>query len=91
MAAAEEKVRVNEKLDHLQARQPFLYNLVTGGLIAAALALVVGAHWVLALAYVLSWATLRWHLWRPGRVLRRQYEARLDRVEAEKARRRRAT
>ena len=29
------KVRFNEKLDHLQARRPFTYNLVTGALIGA--------------------------------------------------------
>ena len=34
------KVRFNEKLDHLQARRPFTYNLVTGALIGLVLLLV---------------------------------------------------
>ena len=35
-----DKVRFNEKLDHLQARRPFTYNLVTGALIGLVLLLV---------------------------------------------------
>ena len=83
------KVRFNEKLDHLQARRPFTYNLVTGVLIAVPLALLFGVHWAFAAVYVLSWATLRWFLWGDGRILRRQYEARLVRVDAERAEKRR--
>jgi hypothetical protein len=83
------KVRFNEKLDHLQARRPFVYNLVTGALIAVPFALLFGVHWALVAVYVLSWATLRWFLWGDGRILRRQYEARLVRVDAERAEKRR--
>ena len=83
------KVRFNEKLDHLQARRPFLYNLVTGALIAVLLVLLFRMHWVYAAFYVVSWAALRWFLWGDGRILRRQYEARLVRVEAQRAEKRR--
>jgi hypothetical protein len=83
-----DKVRLNEKLDHLQARRPFTYNLVTGLLIGLVL-LVFGAHWSLVIAYALSWATVRWFLWRPGHILRRQYEVRQVRVAEEKAAKRR--
>ncbi len=89
MATDPAKVPFNERLDHLQARQPFLYNLVTGALIAVPVALFFGMHWAFAVLYVLSWATFRWFLWRDGRILRRQYEARLVRVEAERAAKRR--
>jgi hypothetical protein len=78
------KVRFNERLDHLQAQRPFVYNLVTGALIAVVLVLVFRLHWVLGVAYALSWAAVRWYLWGEGRVLRRQYEARLVRVAAER-------
>ena len=84
-----DKVRFNEKLDHLQARKPFLYNLVTGLLIAIPLALIFRIHWVFVLVYALSWAALRWYLWGEGRVLRRQYEVRLVRVAEEQAAKRR--
>ncbi len=80
--------RFNEKLDHLQARRPFFYNLVTGLLIGLVL-LVFGFHWLWALGYALSWAALRAFLWGQGRILRRQYEARTARSEAAKVARRR--
>jgi hypothetical protein len=80
------KVRFNEKLDHLQARHPFTYNLVTGAILGG-IAALIGFPFVLAAIYVVSWAALRWYLWRPGRILRRQYETRLVRVEAERRRR----
>jgi hypothetical protein len=90
MAAADpDKVRFNERLDHLEARKPFVYNLVTGLLIAVPLALLFRVHWVLVVLYVLSWASLRWFLWGEGRILRRQYQARVVRVEAERTARRR--
>ena len=82
------KVRFNEKLDHLQARRPFTYNLVTGALIGLVL-LLFGVHWAVVVAYALSWAALRWFLWQDGRILRRQYEARQVRVAAEKEAKRR--
>jgi hypothetical protein len=80
--------RFNEKLDHLQARHPFSYNLVTGALIGLVLALL-GFHWTVAVFYVLSWAAVRAFLWGDGRILRRQYEARVVRVKAEKEAKRR--
>ena len=83
-----EKVRFNEKLDHLQARLPFRYNLGTGALIGLVL-LVLGFHWVWAVAYTLSWASLRAFLWGEGRILHRQYEARTIRTAQQKAERRR--
>jgi hypothetical protein len=83
-----EPQRFNERLDHLQARHPFCYNLVTGALIGLVL-LVLGFHWAVVAAYVLVWAGLRAALWRDGRILRRQYEARVVRVAHEKAERRR--
>jgi len=79
-----DKVRWNEKLDHLQARRPFTYNLVSGALVGV-LAGLFGVSWVAIPVWVLSWAVLRWFLWRPGRILRRQYEVRQVRVAAEKA------
>ena len=82
------RVHFNEKLDHLQARHPFRYNLATGAVIGAVLALI-GFHWVIAVVYALSWAAVRAFLWGDGRILRRQYEARLVRVAAEKAAKRR--
>ena len=88
-SAGPDKVRLNEKLDHLEARRPFAYNLVTGALIAVPVALFFSMHWLFAAFYVLSWATIRWFLWGEGRILRRQYEARVVRVEAEKAQKRR--
>jgi hypothetical protein len=83
-----DKVRFNEKLDHLQARRPFTFNLVTGALIGVVL-LLVGSPAALVGAYVLSWAGVRWFLWRDGRILRRQYEARVVRVAADKEAKRR--
>jgi hypothetical protein len=80
--------RFNERLDHLQARHPFWYNLVTGALIASVL-LLFGFHWAIVPLYALSWATVRAYLWGDGRILRRQYEVRLVRVAAEKAAKRR--
>ena len=83
-----DKVRFNEKLDHLQARRPFTYNLVTGALVGVVL-LVIGFPIAVVVAYVLSWAAVRWFLWRDGRILRRQYEARVVRVAADKEAKRR--
>lgn len=80
--------RLNEKLDHLQARHPFLYNLGTGALIGLVL-LVLQVHWVGAVLYALSWASVRAFLWGDGRILRRQYEARLVRVAHQKENKRR--
>jgi hypothetical protein len=77
------KVRWNERLDHLQAAHPFRYNLVTGAVLGL-VALLLGFHWTLALAYVLFWAGIRAFLWQDGRVLRRQYEERQVRVAAER-------
>jgi hypothetical protein len=82
------KVRFNEKLDHLQARHPFRYNLATGALIGIVLVLI-GFEVVAAGTFALSWAALRGFLWGDGRILRRQYEARVVRVAAEKAAKRR--
>ena len=86
--AEPDKVRFNEKLDHLQARRPFTYNLVTGALIGLVL-LLFGVHWAVGIAYAVSWAAVRWFLWQDGRILRRQYEARQVRVAAEKEAKRR--
>ncbi len=82
------KVRFNERLDHLQARRPFLYNLATGTVIGLVL-LAFGFHWFWVVAYPLSWAALRAFLWGDGRVLRRQYEARQVRVAEQEAAKRR--
>ena len=79
-----DKVRFNEKLDHLQARRPFTYNLVTGALIGLVL-LIFGVHWSIVVTYAVSWAAVRWFLWRPGHILRRQYEVRQVRAAEEKA------
>jgi hypothetical protein len=86
--ADQPKVRFNEKLDHLQARRPFTYNLVTGLIIGLVL-VILGAAWWFAVAYAPAWAAFRWFLWRDGRILRRQYEARQVRVAAEKEAKRR--
>ena len=83
-----DKIRFNEKLDHLQARRPFTYNLATGAVIGLVL-LLLGFHWAVVIAYALSWAAVRWFLWRDGRILQRQYEARQVRVAAEKEAKRR--
>jgi hypothetical protein len=82
------KVRFNERLDHLQARRPFLYNLGTGALIGVVL-LVFGLYWVWVVLYALSWASLRAFLWGEGRILRRQYDARTIRAAQEQADKRR--
>jgi hypothetical protein len=84
-----EAPRFNERLDHLQARHPLRYNLVTGAVIGAVL-WAVGLHWAIAVAYAASWAIVRALLWREGRVLRRQYEVRVVRVAEAKAAKRRA-
>jgi hypothetical protein len=81
-------MRFNEKLDHLQARHPYRYNLATGALIGGVLALV-GFPWVVGVLYAASWAAVRGYLWGDGRILRRQYEARVVRVAAEKEAKRR--
>ena len=83
-----DKVRWNEKLDHLQARRPFTYNLISGVLIGVVL-LIVGFPGPVVVAYILSWAAVRGFLWRDGGILRRQYEARQIRVAAEKQAQRR--
>jgi hypothetical protein len=80
--------RLNERLDHLQAKHPFRYNLASGALIAGVLVLI-GAPWWFAAAYAVSWAVVRTLLWRDGRILRRQYDARQVRVAAERAAKRR--
>lgn len=72
-----------ERLDHLQAEHPFPYNLATGALFAPFL-LLFGFHWVLVIAYALSWALVRTYLWGDGRILRRQYEARQVRMAEER-------
>lgn len=87
-AAGPGKVRFNERLDHLQASHPFLYNLGTGLLLGLVLRLF-GLAWIWVAAYALSWALLRAFLWGEGRILRRQYEVRAVRVAQEKAARRR--
>jgi len=86
--AAPRPQRFNERLDHLQARRPFTYNLVTG-LLMGSVAVLLGFHPFFGLAFALSWAALRALLWRNGGVLRRQYEARVVRVAAEAEARRR--
>jgi hypothetical protein len=78
-----------EKLDDLQAAHPFPYNLVVGLLVGLVAWLLFRVHPVLAAAYALAYAALRWFLWREGRVLRRQYEARAVRWRERKAERRR--
>jgi hypothetical protein len=83
-----EPQRFNERLDHLQAQHPFWYNLVTGALIGFVL-LLIGFHAAVALAYAVSWASVRAYLWGDGRILRRQYEVRQTRVAAEKEAKRR--
>jgi hypothetical protein len=82
------KVRFNERLDHLQARRPFLYNLATGTVIGLVL-VVFGLYWIWAVLYALSWASLRAFLWGDGRILRRQYDARTIRTAEEAAAKRR--
>ncbi len=76
--------RLNEKLDHLQADHPFLYNLGTGALIGLVL-LFFGFALIWAAAYAVSWALIRAFLWRDGRILRRQYEMRVARVAEQQA------
>ena len=85
-----DKPRLNETLDHVQARQPFLYNLGTGAVIGVVL-LLFGFHGGLVLAYVVCWAALRAYLWGDGHVLRRQYDERQVRVAAEQAAKRKRT
>jgi hypothetical protein len=82
------KVRLNERLDHLQAGQPFLYNLVTGLLVGGVLWLVGVAPAAVAV-WVVSWTLIRWFLWGDGRLLRRQYEVRQVRVAEQRAEKRR--
>jgi len=78
----------NERLDHLQAAHPFLYNLGTGLLIGLVLKLF-GFAWFWAIVYALSWALLRAFLWGEGRILRRQYDLRIARVAEQRAVKRR--
>jgi hypothetical protein len=77
-----------EKLDDLQAAQPFRYNLVVGVLMGLVL-LAFGFHPIVVPVYALSYAGLRAYLWADGRVLRRQYEARALRWAEKQAERRR--
>lgn len=80
-----------EKLDDLQAAHPFPYNVVVGLLVGAVAWLLFRVHPALIAAYALSYGALRWYLWQPGRVLRRQYEARAVRwkqAQADRKRRR---
>lgn len=77
-----------EKLDDLQHAHPFPYNLVVGLLMGLVLWLI-GMHPVVAVAYALCYAALRWYLWQEGRVLHRQYEARAVRWAAKQAERKR--
>ena len=79
--------RLNEKLDHLQADHPLLYNLGTGALIGLVL-LLFGFALIWAAAYAVSWALIRAFLWRDGRILRRQHEMRVARVAEQQAARR---
>ncbi len=78
-----------EKLDDLQAAHPFAYNLVVGSIVGVALLLLTVPP-VLVAAYAVSYAALRWFLWQPGRVLRRQYDARAQRWKAKQAAKRRS-
>lgn len=90
MPAAPKDERSNvEKLDDLQADHPFPYNLIVGAVVALLVVLLFDVPVALGAAYALAYATLRWYLWQPGRVLRRQYEARAERWAATKAERRR--
>jgi hypothetical protein len=77
-----------EKLDDLQAAHPFAYNLLAGLLMGMVL-LLIGFHPVTVPIYALSYATLRWFLWQPGRLLHRQYDARSVRWRQKQAARRR--
>ncbi|MGQ0830422.1 MAG: hypothetical protein ACT4OV_01975 [Microthrixaceae bacterium] len=78
-----------EKLDDLQAKRPFTYNLVVGLLAGSAL-LLFDVHIALVFFYAVSYAALRWFLWQEGRVLHRQYLARAERWAAKQAARRRS-
>jgi hypothetical protein len=78
-----------EKLDDLQATHPFPYNLVAGALVGVVVVLVFDVPVLLGAIYAVAYGTLRWYLWQPGRVLRRQYEARAERWAATQAERRR--
>ena len=77
-----------EKLDDLQAANPFPYNLAVGSLMALVLA-AIGVEPIFAALYALTYAALRWFLWQDGRILRRQYEARGVRWAEKQAERRR--
>jgi len=77
-----------EKLDDLQCAHPFPYNLVVGALVGA-VALLFGVHPLVSASYALCYAAVRWYLWRPGRVLHRQYLARAERWKATQEERRR--
>lgn len=77
-----------ERLDDLQAAHPFAYNLVVG-LITSLVLLVFAFPPIVVPLYALSYAMLRWFLWKDGRVLRNQYEARATRWASKQAERRR--
>jgi hypothetical protein len=78
-----------EKLDDLQAAHPFAYNLAVGALVGLVVVLIFSVAPVLGAAYALAYATVRWYLWQPGRVLHRQYAVRAERWAATQAERRR--
>ncbi len=67
------------RLDDAQASHPIRYNLATGALTGAVLVALGFGWWILVL-YAVSWTVVRAALWRPGGVLRRQYEQRRRRV-----------
>ena len=78
-----------EKLDDLQATHPFPYNLAVGAVVGLVVVLAFDLPAVLGAIYAVAYATLRWYLWQPGRVLHRQYAARAERWAATQAERRR--
>jgi hypothetical protein len=77
-----------ERLDDLQAANPFAYNLAVGTVVALVLA-AIGLPPAFAVLYALTYAALRWFLWQDGRILRRQYERRAVRWAKKQAVRRR--
>lgn len=78
-----------ERLDDLQARAPFQYNLVVGAIVGSIFWALFQVHPLLVVVYALSYAALRWYLWQDGKVLHRQYEARAVRWRQKQAERRR--
>ena len=79
-----DKVRCNEKLDHLQARALHLqpgHRVLIGRCCCSSAPLVIASP-------TPSLGGVRWFLWRDGRILRRQYEARQVRGAEKEAKRR---